>query len=493
MRFPAPFVDEGWNASRSWGMLTHGPGVRHARCGVYNQYPGFSRFFPWLGTALHVPLLALFGPSLFAMRLTSLLFGLALLLLVYFIAVRLYNPRAGLLSVLLVSVSLPFIFSAHIARHDIMVAVMGLGAVALYLCDERKPFPVMSLLAGLLVGLTLDVHLNGLVYIPALGALFLLGGPGLSVRAIAGNRRLWGYVAGVAVGVLFFAVMHLLPNPQDFIYLYKLGNGASHTPPLLTAGPVAWVQSIADVFLQFGLPLALLIALASVSLAYRRSPSDKILLVLFAVLVVAFALVVRNKSIQYAILVSPVAGLLIAAYIDMLLGAGWRTSRTVFVQIALAAGLVIASVAMIIPALTPGPTQEYQASLTLVRNAVPQGASVIGSQTYWFALPNQPYYSWEQLVFYRRINAGATIADAFRYMHPDYFVRDGWTDIFVTDDPAALSESNDTTVLPKSELESFLNSHAQLVASQNTDTFGSVRVYKIDWGSLGTYSGAVTS
>ena len=65
------------------------------------------------------------------------------------------------------------------------------------------------------------------------------------------------------------------------------------------------------------------------------------------------------------------------------------------------------------------------------------------------------------------------------------FVRDGWIDIFVTDDPAALSESKDSTVLPKSELESFLGSHAQLVASQNTNAFGDVRVYKIDWESMG--------
>ena len=127
MRFPTPFVDEGWNASRSWGLLHTGQTFGTLDAGVVRRVSELSRPFPWLGTALHVPLQALLGPSLLAMRLTSLLFGLVLLLVVYFVATRLYSPRAGLLAVLLVSLSLPFIFSAHIARHDIMVAAMGLG------------------------------------------------------------------------------------------------------------------------------------------------------------------------------------------------------------------------------------------------------------------------------------------------------------------------------------------------------------------------------
>ena len=124
--------------------------------------------------------------------------------------------------------------------------------------------------------------------------------------------------------------------------------------------------------LLFGLPIALLVAIAVVSLARRHSPSDRIMLILFSAPVVAFAVVVRNKSILYAILASPVVGPPIAAYIDMLLGVAWRTSRAVFLQFALAAGLVIASVCLILT-LTADPTQEYQASLSLVRNASAPG------------------------------------------------------------------------------------------------------------------------
>src|SRR5437762_1346400 len=71
-----------------------------------------------------------------------LLFGLALLAIVYRIGRLLYGPRVGLFAALLLAVSGSFLYSAHMARHDVIVAAFGYGAVALYLSnasgDDRR-------------------------------------------------------------------------------------------------------------------------------------------------------------------------------------------------------------------------------------------------------------------------------------------------------------------------------------------------------------------
>ena len=111
---------------------------------------------------------------------------------------------------------------------------------------------------------------------------------------------------------------------------------------------------------------------------------------------------------------------------------------------------------------------------------MPAGSTVIGSQTYWFALPGERYLSWDQLVYEQRYSRG-TLDDAFRTVHPDYFVSDGWLDLFITDDPTRLATAGSNTLLPRSQLQAFLDRQAHLVDTVATSAFGTVRIYKIDW------------
>src|SRR5258706_238132 len=80
---------------------------------------------------------------------------------VYALAARLYGRPAGLLAVGLLGCSLPFLWSAHLGRQEIVVAALGYWAIALFFLDPRRGFPYQSLLAGLLLGLTFEIHLNG--------------------------------------------------------------------------------------------------------------------------------------------------------------------------------------------------------------------------------------------------------------------------------------------------------------------------------------------
>src|SRR5512132_401486 len=53
MRVPAPFVDEGWNANRSWALLHTGRPFGTLDSGVFERYPGYWTYFPLIGASIH--------------------------------------------------------------------------------------------------------------------------------------------------------------------------------------------------------------------------------------------------------------------------------------------------------------------------------------------------------------------------------------------------------------------------------------------------------
>jgi len=109
----------------------------------------------------------------------------------------------------------------------------------------------------------------------------------------------------------------------------------------------------------------------------------------------------------------------------------------------------------------------------------------MGPQTYWFALPDHPYYSWEQIVYYRRYNPGSTLEDSIRALHPDYLIIDRFMEGAVKEDKELLAQRIPFLYVPKEELDKFLASRARLVKAIETPTFGNVRVYRIEWSGSG--------
>ena len=174
LNFPATFVDEGLNANRAWSLLQTGQAFASIDNGVYQHYDGYWTYFPYLGASIHAVFIWIFGLSLASLRLASVFFGLVLLVATYTIGKKLYGYRAGLIAMALLATSSPFVLSSHLGRHDIIVAALGFGAVALYLTDTRSSLSLRSVLAGLAIGLSLDIHLNIGIFGPVMLTLFLL-------------------------------------------------------------------------------------------------------------------------------------------------------------------------------------------------------------------------------------------------------------------------------------------------------------------------------
>ncbi len=476
MSTPAPFVDEAWNANRAWGLLQTGRVFGTMDAGVFDKYNGYWTYFPYLAAVIHAAFIWLFGLSLFSVRLASLFFGLILLIAIYVIGKKLYGRAGGIISMLLVSISYSFIYSSHLGRHDIIAAAMGYGAVALYLSDKSHSFSVKSVLSGLAVSLTLDIHLNGIIFIPAIAALFLLDYHWLVVR----SRRFWGYVTGVTIGVAYFIAGHILPYPQTYFTLFSLGNGATRTAPFSDLG--AFLDSFVRTLILVNPLLDVLLVASLVLLLARRSVPDKRILVLFIMVVGAFAGITGVKGVYYAIYISPVASLVIAALLDWLIVRAKSYFLSGRLPLALTAGVIVSSLVISPVPLFGNQTEGYQPALDMVRQTIAPGATVMGAQTYWFGLTDHDYLSWEQLVYYRQYVPGSTLADAFGSLRPDYLIIDRHLTSWIVDETTYTPGKLPFLYLPKNELQQFLDKNAHLVGEMETSAFGDIRVYKIDWG-----------
>ncbi len=88
-------------------------------------------------------------------------------------------------------------------------------------------------------------------------------------------------------------------------------------------------------------------------------------------------------------------------------------------------GSLLGLVSLNIYAVLPDYQNDYQNAEIQISNILQPGDIIMGTQTFWFDFFNHPYYSWEQLVYYRRYAPYSTIEDAMIEFHPDIFIIDG--------------------------------------------------------------------
>jgi 4-amino-4-deoxy-L-arabinose transferase-like glycosyltransferase len=174
MRYPAPFVDEAWLTSRAWAFLHTGHQLGSLDMGVAENLPGGWVANQWLITALQSICLRIAGqPSLFAVRLLSLGWGVLLIAATFQIGRQIFSKATALFGGMLLAFSISFFYSAHSARYDIMAASLGYCAVAFYFSIKNDSL-LNGLWIGLLVSMAVETHLNSLIFGVALLGMFIV-------------------------------------------------------------------------------------------------------------------------------------------------------------------------------------------------------------------------------------------------------------------------------------------------------------------------------
>jgi len=479
MRYPAPFVDEAWYASRAMSLIQTGKAFGALDAGVFDRFPGYWTYFQWVPVWLQSLTLRVAGaPSLLALRLLSLSFGAVLACAVFSIGKSLGGVRHGVWAVILLSLSQAFFYSGHLARYDIFAAALGFLAIAIHLRNVREEW-APALLEGFLVGLAFEIHPYAIIFAPTLAILELQ-------RC---KWRFWrrpsfaAFIAGGSIGAVGYLALHVLRFPETYFALNRLVYTATHTPPIATLDPVLMLTGLAEgaamlaAFYTFAFP----VILAAVFLLLRkRLPQNAQVLTMAGMMFLGLALFVRNKIAYYGILVTPAFDLLLAAFLvqtPVVLHPmrGWALAAK-----GGAALMVVASIAFNLSPLRADQSRAYLEVQRRIDASIRQSDRVMGPQTYWFGLTTNEYLSWEQLIYYQRYLPGATLRAALEEFRPDVFIIDAHLDQFILDEPGTQLYEQYLR-LPKGELAEALSEEAELIDTFWGGPYGQVRVYRFHW------------
>jgi 4-amino-4-deoxy-L-arabinose transferase-like glycosyltransferase len=482
IRYPQVNGDDAWNVSRAWGLLHTGQVYGTLDAGVFEHYPGYWTYFSWIGTFIHALFVALMGPTDASVRVASLLFGVILLATVYAVGRSLGGVKAGLIAVLITGTSVGFVFTSHLGRHDIIVATLGCLSIALYLNKWRsgRSAVAASLVAGMLIGFSLDIHPNSLIYFPVLGCLvFLVDGWRAPLKP-----RLWAFGAGLMSGVGFFALAHLSEYRDTYIKLFDIGGATARTPPISTLDVDWWISSLLETLMILGPILVVLVGLSAVSMILRRPASANYAVALLVVPILAFSAIVAIKQGEYAVLIVPPVAVFVGVGLERFATLPRIRGRTTQERMRAVAGACVMAVLLVWPMrglslLLPDSHGDYDRVMARLEEAIPASAVVMGSQIYWFGFTDTRYLSWEQLMYYQRAYPHTNTANALQALGVQYFIMDqsvaGYS--IPESDNATPDLSSPETF--QSAIRAYLEKNGQLAATIQSDLLGQVQVYRI--------------
>jgi 4-amino-4-deoxy-L-arabinose transferase-like glycosyltransferase len=477
--YPQVFIDEPWNANVAWTWLKTGVNFDTMHSGVLDQFGyGWVRW-PYLGNAFWAMAFAVLGMGLFQIRLVSWIFGCVLLLLVFLVGRRSYGPLTGALAALLLSISPPFIQASHFARHDIILATLVMAVFLLTQIAFDKERLWAHLLAGLLIGISPDVHPNGVFFIAGFGVLYFFA----YRLQIFRKRGAWAFGIGALIGVGYYVAGHILPSPEAYAAVNKFWSQGSHQLPLFS--PARLLESLVQEvgryhFFDNGLDFAL-IGASAVYLAVRRRRPDLSLLVFVGASLACFVLFVGNKNDVYAILFYPFFILMAAeTLLSLITSASNSTPVRVFMLVVLVLFVVNSAIHYLRPAVS-NRNYDYYAVTDQIREVVPPGARILGMPHWWLGLSDYDYRSSLGLTYYHIYN-NFGLTQSLATIRPDYLILDrGLQGLLVDEGYFPPGPAFEIYRLPRNELETVLAERGTKVKEFTNPWHGTFEIYKLRW------------
>ena len=334
-RWPPLINDEGREANLFWVASGGDPTAERM-----NAYRGFSTWGNGgLQGATAAVIFRLGGVGVFQARLTSLLWGGLLLLVVYWLGRRYWNRSVGLAAMAMFAISNPFLVATHTLRPDVQVVTMVLGGLLLAErsldAATRRPL-LFAFLGGVLLGLVVDTHPNGAAFFPLVGLAYPLR---LGWRSFWRQRVTWVFIGGMLAAALYYLSVRYLPDPAGFTAGLGYWVGVDKAPPAAraTGGLVAKLgtmvlNEIARYGDYFGEePLELLVVVLGLAgglwMAVRGSHPARLIWLGLLFAAAFFTIAVSTKSKYYMLLTYPLYLLLLARVLESaaawLAGLGW--------------------------------------------------------------------------------------------------------------------------------------------------------------------------
>ena len=478
---PPVFIDEAWNANTAWNWLETGNNFDSMHAGTLDQFGHEWLRWPKLGNLPWRISFAAFGLGLFQARVVSWVFGCLLLLGVILAGKRTYGLTTGLLAALILSLSDPFLQASHYARWDIMLPAIALFSYWLAISGMEGGKWWQHVLAGLLVGLMLDIHQNAVLFMLGFAVLYLANYRTKMFK----SSGTWLFALGAAIGIVYYLAAFILPDPEAYFNLFSLSLGNTHVIPITTLNPLHLLQSVDDEigryhFFENSLEFALLGA-STIYIAYRRNLYDRLLLSFIAAIFLGFVLLIGNKHDVYAILLYPFFMLLVAeTIVHLIRDVNSSQAQRLFTGALLALFLVSSSVHYI-RTFVSNRDYNYDAIIEEIEPFIPAGGRVMGLPDWWLGLAEYDYSSSLNLTYYHFLN-DYTLTEGFEEIKPDLLILDSDLQALLVDEGAYKSNAGfQIYQLPRQEFEAILNERGEKIHGFWNPWHGWFDIYVIHW------------
>ena len=443
--FPLVWRDEAWYAQSAWAFADQGTFALP----MFADLSGFDRDNVVYGRTYLAAVAAIFevfGLSPYTARLISFVSGLVAITAVFGIGRELWNPKVGAIAAVFMAVTPNFVLQSHDARPEMMVVAFWTTAFYLVLSGDRLHSGWRLFLAGLIAALTADVHLNGAIVAPALFVVLLL--------RRSPPRGLVVFSLGAILGGLWWVFVHVLPDPalmreQSGTFGFGLPVSEVLTEPLkvilLEIARYVLVEPRMSVII-----LALAVIAAVVLLVKRRDRALITLLSFGLVFHVFMTLFSGTKVPFYAVLLLPLAALLVARLVDISpRPLAWGVSGLLVVTSLFSVGTI---------AIDQVPA-DYDAYIARLREHVPDGATIQGEPTIWYGFADHPliatpYFLW-----------AGPYEEEVRRLGIEYVIGD---------DLRPMPGCPECSEVPPEEMLRFLDEHAELVTEIEDEHYGRI-------------------
>jgi hypothetical protein len=475
--YPAVFIDEPWYSDAAWSVVK-GEGLFDTmNQGILDRSQQLASRWPLLGTMPYVISFKALGLSLFTGRQASWWIGIGVLGCVFLLAYQFYRPATAALAGLLLAISWPFLQASHYIRPDISLALVVTLALFFYLTGLVNHKRWAFLISGLLIGLSLDIHPNGIVFAFSLAVLHLI----LFRKAVFKSPDTWLFVGGALLAALYYF---------GFRYEFDIGAALSLSPveSKILPPPIASLDLatiLRAIYWEFGRLNAyvhaldfVLIGAALFFMIGRRNRIDRFLLGYLSLVFILMALLTANKNQIYTILYYPLLTIFIAeSFVTVLREKKILSTEGLFLGGMLCCSLAVFAISFARP-VSEARGYSYEQTSQAIDSVIPEGAKVLGMPNWWLGLQDVQYRSILGVTYLHFLD-GKSLTEALDSMQPEYIILDPAIRGRLVDQGYFSPGSFNAYLWPRQEFQDYLQTKGEVILEYDAPIDGLIEVIRM--------------
>jgi hypothetical protein len=310
-----------WDETYYMSMAVTAAGGRGLYPYIYGYPPMLAMGGYGYGVYVYALAVKLFGSTVLALRGAAFVASVLGLAGMWALVKSWYGSGTAWMTAALTSSLTLFVMSNSVRLDVWTFAYVAWALVVMAHALRRWDHPRGHVLAGLMFGLGLQVHIDTIVTAMACGALYLvlyLRDARAAGKLVLLRHPMCLFLSGIAAGGLLYVCLNILPDPASYYRTtalvrvdatswYSHGTssltGSFLNPRILLAKESGRYRQLAALtpVVELGL-----VAAAMLAMAWRRNASDRLLLVLVPAVLLAAAVVLNTSSPMYFIHVLPI-------------------------------------------------------------------------------------------------------------------------------------------------------------------------------------------